>query len=332
MTNPSKYRLGVDVGGTNTDAILLDITKANKNAVVASFKHVTTPDITTGIEKAVQHVLENARVSAGSEGILSLTIGTTHFVNAVVQLDSRCLEKVAVVRLAAPYTTECPPFIDFPEGLKSIMNGHTTVIDGGLQIDGRVINELREEQVVEQARVIHEKGLKNVVVVGVYSPLDVEGKQEYQAREILRRELGDRVNVVCSRDVGHVGFLERENASILNASIMSFAQRTILSYKRAMKRLGLRCPLYLTQNDGTLITAEEAALLPIKTFSSGATNSMRGASFLGGLDIRSAKTEERSSIIVVDIGGTTTDVGVLLPSGFPRQAAAFVEVAGVRTK
>ncbi|KAJ3515024.1 hypothetical protein NLJ89_g2022 [Agrocybe chaxingu] len=301
MAKPSKYRLGVDVGGTNTDAVLLDIAK---NAVVASFKHVTTPEITSGIEKAVQHVLENARVSAGSEGILSLNIGTTHFVNAVVQLDSRCLEKVAVIRLAAPYTTECPSFIDFPEGLKSIMNGYTAVIDGGLQIDGRVINDLQEEQIVEQARVIHEKGLRNVVVAGVYSPLDVEGKQEYRAREILRRELGDSVNVVF----GHVGFLERENASILNASIMSFAQRTIRSYKRAMKRLGLCCPLYLTQNDGTLITAEEAAHLPIKTFSSGATNSMRGASFLGGLDINSAKPEERKSVIAVDIGGTTTDL------------------------
>lgn len=132
--------------------------------------------------------------------------------------------------------------------------------------------------------------------------------------------------------VGHVGFLERENASILNASIMSFAQRTIRGYRRALRALGLKCPLYLTQNDGTLISATTAARLPIKTFSSGATNSMRGASYLAGMDLKSdAETDSAvvmtkgNNVIVVDIGGTTTDVGVLLPSGFPRQAAAFIE-------
>lgn len=150
--------------------------------------------------------------------------------------------------------------------------------------------------------------------------------------------------------MGHVGFIERENASILNASIMSFAQRTVRGYQRALRALGLRCPLYLTQNDGTLTSAATAARLPIKTFSSGATNSMRGASYLAGVgSTRSlsqgdeqtpqeagykgegsnggdaASNTKGSNVIVVDIGGTTTDVGVLLSSGFPRQAAAFIE-------
>lgn len=130
--------------------------------------------------------------------------------------------------------------------------------------------------------------------------------------------------------VGQIGFLERENASILNASILSFAQRTIRGFKRAMRSLNLTCPLFLTQNDGTLTTATSAARLPIRTFASGPTNSMRGAALLAGLDDRKTN-QERKSTIVVDIGGTTTDVGVLLPSGFPRQAAAFIEVGGVRT-
>lgn len=97
-----------------------------------------------------------------------------------------------------------------------------------------------------------------------------------------------------------------------------------------MLALDLTCPLFLTQNDGTLTTAAAAAQLPIRTFASGPTNSMRGAAFLAGLDDHKA-TEQRKSMIVVDVGGTTTDVGVLLPSGFPRQAASFIEVGGVRT-
>lgn len=81
------------------------------------------------------------------------------------------------------------------------------------------------------------------------------------------------------------------------------------------------------QLDGTLVPASIAATVPIRTFSNGPTNSMRGASFLAGLDkkLDPRSTEDRKSVIVVDVGGTTTDVGVLLPSGFPRKAAAFTE-------
>lgn len=91
-----------------------------------------------------------------------------------------------------------------------------------------------------------------------------------------------------------------------------------------MKALKLTCPLFLTQNDGTLLDSAAAAKIPIRTFSSGPTNSMRGAAYLTGHET------EKSSAIVVDIGGTTSDVGVLLPSGLPRQASAYVSVAGVR--
>lgn len=120
--------------------------------------------------------------------------------------------------------------------------------------------------------------------------------------------------------------MERENASVLNASIMAFAQKIIASFRNAISRQGLDCPVFLSQNDGTIITAQEAAKTPIRTFSSGATNSMRGAAFL------CSKEEETKgkSIMVVDVGGTTTDVGLLLPSGFPRQSSSYSIVGGVR--
>ncbi|KAJ7914890.1 hydantoinase/oxoprolinase [Mycena leptocephala] len=308
-----RYRIGVDVGGTNTDGVIIDITRTSDpltRGVIASFKCETTLNVTDGIEAAVRKVITDAGVDPQDGQILSLTIGTTHFINAVVQADSRRLSKVA--------------FIDFPSHLKSLMNGHTAIIKGGLQIDGRAINDIDEAEVIEQAKQIKSKGLRDIVLIGIFSPLDVSGQNEYLARDILLRELGPNVNIVCSRDVAQVGFIERENASILNASIGAFAKRTIRGFENAMKRLGLLCPLYLTQNDGTLTSATDAARLPIRTFSSGATNSMRG------IDLKK-KEEMAKSMIVVDVGGTSTDVGVLLPSGFPRQAAAFIEVAGVRT-
>lgn len=86
----------------------------------------------------------------------------------------------------------------------------------------------------------------------------------------------------------------------------------------------------MTQNDGTIIDANTAEDCPIRTFSSGPTNSMTGAAYLAGLDTVGGEMP-KAPVIVVDIGGTTTDVCALLPSGFPRQAGTWVEIGGVRS-
>lgn len=111
--------------------------------------------------------------------------------------------------------------------------------------------------------------------------------------------------------VGQLGYLERENATILNTSILKFARATIRSFKLAMRSLGLSCPLFLTQNDGTVIDASAAERCPIKTFSSGPTNSMTGAAYLAGLGTAGGGRMPDAPVIVVDIGGTTTDVCAL---------------------
>ena len=203
------------------------------------------------------------------------------------------------------------------------MKGYVGYLDGGLHIDGSQEAPIVESQVVEKCAEIKKLGLTAVVVVGCFSPIDEEFKQEDRVREIVQREIPG-ADVIVSHEVANIGLLERENASILNAAILRYAKRTVKGFRRAMKALKLTCPLFLTQNDGTLLDSAAAANIPIRTFASGATNSMRGAAYLTG-----HKTEN-SSAIVVDIGGTTSDVGVLLPSGLPRQASAYVTVAGVR--
>ncbi|EEP81166.1 predicted protein [Uncinocarpus reesii 1704] len=329
MAIATPYRIGVDVGGTNTDSVILD-TRATNTAtrgVVAWHKTPTTsPNVTDGIEAAVRSVLEESK--APRDQIACLTIGTTHFINAIVEHDARRLSRVAIIRLSRSFTREVPPFSDFPTVLKSIMNGYYCYVDGGLHIDGSQEAPINEDQVVKECKIIKEKGLDAVVISGVFSPIDDHFHQEDEVRRIVRRELPD-VDIVCSSEVSQIGYLERENASILNASILKFARRTIRGFKDAMKRLDLNCALYLTQNDGTLIDAPSAARLPIRTFSSGPTNSMRGAAYLG-LNNSNDDAAEKTATIVVDIGGTTSDVGVLLPSGFPRQASAYVTVAGVQ--
>ncbi|KAJ9295481.1 hypothetical protein DTO271G3_5937 [Paecilomyces variotii] len=323
MTDSERLIIGVDVGGTNTDAVLLNCAASGADAVVASHKAATGADVTVGIESAINALLEMAQVPPNR--VSSLMIGTTHFINAVVERDASRLEKVGVIRLAASnISAYTPPFIDFPPALTRIINGHTAIISGGLQVDGSLIGEIRPDEVGEQARKLKEKGLKNVVLVGIYSPIDETYKQEEQARDILAQELGTEVNIVLSKEVAGVGLLARENAAILNASILNFARRTIHAFKSAMRRLQLQCPLYLTSNDGQLLSSGEAEQYPVRIFSSGATNSIRGAAYLSQSKLGT------SSKYVIDIGGTTTDIGCLLPSGFPRLASAFTDIGGVR--
>ncbi|KAI1621965.1 putative Hydantoinase/oxoprolinase, partial [Exophiala viscosa] len=329
------YRIGVDVGGTNTDAALAAAIFHNgdqqpKVKIVGSSKSPTTSDVTTGICSAIRDLLSTNRIAAPN--ILSINIGTTHFVNAIVQADQQKLAPVAVLRLCGPFCREVPPFVDFPRELREVVEGPVGYLNGGLEIDGRVIASIDEDEVIRHAHAIVDAGISTVVVNGVFSPLDSSPvTQEEQVRKILERHI-PRVDVVCSRDIGRVGYLERENAAILNAAILAFGRMTISRFQKAVEDLGIDCPLYLTQNDGTVLDAHSASLAPIRTFSSGATNSLIGALFLSGIHEAGSEINlKECQVIMCDIGGTTSDFAALSLSGLPRESPATVKIGGVRT-
>ncbi|KAF3770679.1 hypothetical protein M406DRAFT_271925 [Cryphonectria parasitica EP155] len=349
VSNTTKrLRIGVDVGGTNTDGVIIDpsLTSASSSSnrgIIAYHKAPTTTNPSDGINAAITHMFTTTDPPINPADVASVTIGTTHFVNAVVERDARRLCRVAVLRLAGPFGKHAPPCIDWPDDMRELVLGHWASVKGGLEVDGNLIAELDEEGVRAQCRLIRDMGIRSIVVNGVFSPIDTVYLQEERAAEIIREEFekkgGDEdsdeptaVDVVLSKEVANLGFLERENAAILNAAILPFARRTIRSFQEPVRQLGLDCPVFITQNDGTILAGDAAARLPIRTFSSGPTNSMRGASFLmqGGTAGEEEAGREKQAIMVVDVGGTTTDVGLLLANGFPRQQAAYSELAGVR--
>ncbi|KAI6953768.1 beta subunit of N-methylhydantoinase A/acetone carboxylase, partial [Hortaea werneckii] len=240
-TRGQSVRIGVDVGGTNTDAVAVDPSEqyTDSRGVLAHHKTPTTPDVTEGIEKAVRTVLEKSALSA--QKIASVTVGTTHFINAVVEQDARRLRRVAILRLSKSFLREVPPFSEFPAGLTSIIKGYVGYCDGGLHIDGSEEAPINEAQVMERCAEIKKLGLSAVVVVGAFSPIDEVFQQENRVREIVLRELPG-VDVIASHEVANIGLLERENASILNAAILRYAKRTVKGFRRAMKALQLTCP------------------------------------------------------------------------------------------
>ena len=301
-------RLGIDVGGTNTDAVILD-----GRRVLAGVKRVTTEDVTTGISEALEAVLKESAIDRDAVDVAM--IGTTHFTNAIVQ--RRGIDPVAAIRLGLPATACLPPMVDWPEDLRTGLGNHVWLLHGGHEFDGREISALDETGLVRIAEEIATRGLGAAAISSVFSPIN-RGMEE-RARDILAERVPG-LRIVLSSEIGRIGLLERESAAIMNAGLLTLADRTISAFSDALAAAGLTCPFYVTQNDGTLMAADMVRRFPVLTFASGPTNSMRGAAFLTG-------TKEA---IVVDIGGTTTDVGAL-HHGFPRPAATVVDIGGVRT-
>ena len=301
-------RIGIDVGGTNTDAVIMDGT-----TVLAGVKSATTSDVMSGVVNALRAVLDAGNLPASAVDFVM--IGTTHFTNAVVQ--RRDLAQTAAIRLGLPATASLPPMVDWPEDLKQAIGNHTYLAHGGNEFDGRVISPLNEDELREIAADIKAKGIRSVAITSVFSPVSTEF--EKRAGEILADALPG-AHVTLSSDIGRIGLLERENAAIMNACLRDLSAHVIEAFRKAITEAGIEGKFFLTQNDGTLMDAAFAEQFPVLTFASGPTNSMRGAAFLSGV----------SDAIVVDIGGTTSDVGSL-QKGFPRQATVAVEVGGVRT-
>ncbi len=305
---PGRLRIGVDVGGTNTDAVAM-----SGSEVVGWSKAVTTPEVTDGIVTAVRAVLDDC--GASPEAIGAVMIGTTHFTNALVE--GRRLVPTAVVRLGLPATRGLPPFIDWPERLRAVLGDHVYLCHGGHEFDGRLISPIDHDELRAAAQDIVSKGVNSVAVASVFSPVD--DSFEAETRDVLADEAPE-LDISLSSEIGRLGLLERENAAVVNACLRPLAERTVSGLIGALVELGLDCPLHVSQNDGTLMSADFARRYPVATFASGPTNSMRGAAFLSG--IRDG--------VVIDVGGTTSDVGVLV-HGFPREASTAVSVAGVRT-
>jgi N-methylhydantoinase A/oxoprolinase/acetone carboxylase beta subunit len=303
-------RIGIDVGGTNTDAVLVAGGK-----VLAAVKTATTADVSSGVKQALADLLRAAAQMPAVREVDAVMIGTTHFTNAVAE--RRALDKVAALRIGLPANASLPPFIGWPKDLVEVVRGSVQMVEGGHEFDGRPIVPLDRAAIRQEARRIADSGLTSVAVASVFSPLTDECERE--AAEILKEEI-PTARITLSHELGRIGLLERENCALLNASLQSLAKRTAAAFQTALHDSGLKVPLFLTQNDGTIVHSEVAARHPVYCFASGPTNSMRGAAFLSGI----------ADAIVVDVGGTTSDIGCI-KGRFPREANAAVEIGGVRT-
>lgn len=301
-------RIGIDVGGTHTDAVLLD-----GDNVIASTKALTSADVSSGILNALETILSDGKISEDS--VEAVMLGTTQFTNAVVE--RRELSEVAAIRVGLPSGVGLPPRIGWPEDIARSLGDHTYMLKGGYLYDGRPLATLDEQGVEAVVKDLKHKAIDAVAISSAFSPMIPE--PELLIAERIRAAIPD-MRITLSHKIGRLGMLERENAALLNSALLEFSDRVVDSFAAALSTRGLNCPFFVSQNDGTLMDAEFVRNFPALTFASGPTNSLRGASRLTGLD----------SAIVVDIGGTTSDIGIL-QDGFPRESNVVIDVGGVRT-
>lgn len=305
-----QLRVGFDVGGTFTDGVLM-----RGREVLAKAKALTTQDVTGGIVNALDDILAQSDINPLEISMMAL--GTTHTTNAIIE--RRSLNRVGIFRLGAPATTAIPPLTGWPEDLKIAIGGPECVhiVRGGSEYDGRDIVPLDERAIAEACQKLKGK-VDSVAITGVFSP--ILSDHEEKAKAIVRDILGDKVPITLSHRIATISLLERENSTILNAAVITVMQRAVNSLKVAAKKRGIKAPLYIVQNDGSVMSADYAVDYPIFTVASGPAASVRGSVYLSGIE----------DGVVVDIGGTSTDVAYIV-KGFPRESSITVNIGGVKT-
>lgn len=308
MSGRLDLRLGIDVGGTNTDAAILE----RDGRLLAKAKVPTTPDVTSGIVAAIDAVL--TQQEGLRDRITHVMLGTTHATNAV--LERQHLHRVAVIRIGSPATHAVRPLFGWPEDLRRRISVAEVIVGGGIEFDGRELAPFDRDGTIRFLESLPED-VEGVAIASVFAP--VSNRHELAAAELVEKVLG-KVHVSLSHEVGSIGLLERENATVLNAALVGVAGEVAGAIRAALAAHHLDPVTFFAQNDGTLMALEYAARYPVLTIGSGPANSIRGAAYLTGA----------TSGLVADIGGTSTDIGVLA-NGFPRESSVGVEIGGVAT-
>ncbi len=294
--------LGIDTGGTYTDAVLYSETAG----VVARAKALTTRhDLSVGISGAVEAVLEAAKAPVSAIGLVSLS--TTLATNALVEGQGG---RAGLVMIGFS-----------PEDLKrdgladALGNDPVLFLPGGHNVHGD--ETALDMAALDEALPVLAETVSSFAVAGYFAVRNPSHEERVRARI---REVS-HLPVTCSHELSSkLGGPRRALTTLLNARLVSMIDRLIGACEDYLDRRGIHVPMMVVRGDGALISAAEARLRPIETILSGPAASLVGARHLTGLD----------NAIVSDIGGTTTDVAVL-DGGRPKLDAEGAVVGGYRT-
>lgn len=304
----SELGLGIRLHRGGADAVLLD----ERSRILAHAKLAREADERTTIGAAIRALDVSRGVDPTSvkRAILSST--------AVDEAVERRLglRRVAAARIGGPLTLALPPLATWPEPLRSAISAGEAIVGGGAEYDGEMVAPLDREGLT---RFIARLGgaVEAVAITSVFSP--VAPDHELAAAEIVRRELGPSVPVSLSHEIGTMGLLERENATVLNAALSAVAEGVLENLREALETQGIEADPFFAEGDGTVMTPEHAVRYPFRMLGCGPASGMRGAAWLSGVH----------DAAVAEVAARSTTVGELA-GGLPRERATPNEIAGVR--
>lgn len=306
MAGSKDYIIGIDTGGTYTDAVIIE--RATQR-ILASAKSITTKgDLSVGLGLAMREAVALLKGEVTPQDIKLVSISTTLATNAVVEghggsaaailigFDDRMVQRTGIVAA----------FPDMP--LLRVAGGHDHNGEAVQLFDHAALREALE-------------GLRDKVgSIAIASTFAVRNNShELAARDMVADIL--QLPVTLSSELSSaLDAPRRALTAVLNARLIGHIARLIAAVKEAMLALSIDCPLMIMKGDGALASAESVVMRPIETILSGPAASLVGAKWLSGLD----------DFIMSDMGGTTTDVGIL-ENGRPLVAADGADVGGWRT-
>ncbi len=298
----SEIWIGLDTGGTYTDAVALD----GERRVIAAAKALTTHwDLALGLGAALRAVL--ARLEAGRERVALVSVSTTLATNAVVE---------------SRFSPICTILIGFNEqmversGLKRDGGGAIVRVRGGHEATGEEAEPL-DEAAIERAVREFAPQVAAFAVAGMFSVRNPA--HELRARECIRAHCAKPVT--CSSELSsQLDAPKRALTAALNARLTPQIRSLLEALGQVLEHERLDAPVMVVRGDGTLIRAEVALEYPVETVLSGPAASVVGAGFLSGLE----------DFAVADMGGTTTDVAIVV-GGRPVVREEGAVIAGWRT-
>lgn len=300
----STYLIGVDTGGTYTDAAVIE---AQGHKVVASAKSITTKgDLAIGVTGAIRAAIARLPQGLSPENIALVSVSTTLATNAVVEGHGSAVGVILIGfdQAMADRTGITKAFPGMP----------IAMISGGHDHNGDEAKPLDVEALGTAVRAMPVDAFAIASAFAVRNP-----SHEQRAREMIA-EMTGKPATLSTELTSALDAPRRALTAVLNARLISRVSMLIDAVKRSMAEIGISCPLMIVKGDGTLALAERVALKPIETVLSGPAASLVGASWLCG----------RKDFIMSDMGGTTTDLGVL-SNGRPQVAEQGAEVGGWRT-
>lgn len=298
------YLLGVDTGGTYTDAVVLDEVA---DQVVASAKALTSrPDLAIGVGAAIDAALANAAVDAADIAMVSLS--TTLATNALVEGQGGRIAFVAIGFDEAELGRA---------GLTDALRGDPVIrLVGGHNHAGGEVSPLDLASLRDALQAL-DAGVTGLAVAASFATRNPA--HEIAVRDLIRDQTGKPVS--CSHELSQaLGAPKRALTAVLNARLIGIIDRLITACEHHLKALGIAARLMVVRGDGALVSADVAREKPIETILSGPAASIAGARWLTG----------ETDALISDIGGTTTDI-CLLRDGRPKIDPQGARVGPFRT-